>query len=124
MVIKMDPYGIREMKSIMQHFVSSHPLYSSVLNSQLEVDEVVTEANGDARKALHLIYHSKIRDVAHKMAASAQNGWGDGQLSQKKSKQSLKEEQKVTIFHMLGKFLYGKRSNLYYNPRSRVKEEK
>ena len=36
----------------------------------------------------------------------------------------MKEEQKVSVFHMLGKFLYGKRYNLRYNPNSRVKEEK
>jgi hypothetical protein len=41
-----------------------------------------------------------------------------------KAEGAEEEEQKVTVFHMLGKFLYGKRYNIYYNPNGPTKKER
>jgi hypothetical protein len=32
-------------------------------------------------------------------------------------------ERKTSICHMLGKFLYGKRFNIYYNPNIKIKKD-
>ena len=37
-------------------------------------------------------------------------------------KEDEKEKEKVTVFHMLGKFLYGKRRNIYHDPSNRRKK--
>jgi hypothetical protein len=42
MVMKMEAYGIREMKAIIKHFIGQHPVYSSVINGTMDEDEIVT----------------------------------------------------------------------------------
>jgi replication-associated recombination protein RarA len=59
----MEPYGPREMKKIINRFISACPEYATVTNQAKVLDEIVTEANGDARKALHIIYTQKIREM-------------------------------------------------------------
>jgi DNA polymerase III delta prime subunit len=66
-VIKMDPYGIRDMKAIIDHFVKSHSHYAHLVAGK-NIDEIVTEANGDARKALNLLYHRRLAEHARLMA--------------------------------------------------------
>ncbi|MCB0541545.1 MAG: hypothetical protein KDE33_28825 [Bacteroidetes bacterium] len=54
------------MQDIIKHFVQKKPLYSSCINNPRDMEEIITEANGDARKAFHLIYHRKISQLAPK----------------------------------------------------------
>ena len=39
--------------------------YGSLLNNAITIDEIITEACGDARKALHLIYHKRLLEEAY-----------------------------------------------------------
>lgn len=61
-VIKMQPYGNRDMKEIIRHFIMINPAFC--LNN--EEDEIIAEAAGDARKALNLIYQKKMMSIAKK----------------------------------------------------------
>lgn len=138
-VMKMEPYGIRDMKAIIDHFVKSHNHYAHLVSGR-NIDEIVTEANGDARKALNLLYHRRLAENARligtrKLNVPSIKFFGAETAEVKKSSSSLgmtgskqskvereeKEEMKFGIFHMLGKFLYGKRLNLEYNPNGKKK---
>ena len=51
------------MKNIIDHFVTQHPNYTNVVNGTLNMNEIIAEANGDARKALNLIYKKKLEEI-------------------------------------------------------------
>lgn len=65
-VIKFEAYGAREMKGIIEHFIGLNPVYSSCFSDPKSYEDIILEANGDARKALNLIYHRKIYQLAPK----------------------------------------------------------
>ena len=60
-------------------------------------------ANGDARKAINLLYFEKLKTRAPRQR-------------HEDSEEQEKEELKVNIFHTLGKFLYAKRKNIDFDP--------
>jgi len=51
---------------IIDRFLKVNSEYCDVVNGKKNKEEIITEANGDARKALNLIYHRKIKDEAVK----------------------------------------------------------
>ena len=43
-VLKMEAYGKREMKAIMEHFLKCYPSYYSVVSQTKDFDEIILEA--------------------------------------------------------------------------------
>jgi hypothetical protein len=52
----MEGYGNRKMKEIVNHFIKIYPQYTNIVNNSKDINEIVVEASGDARKGLHIIY--------------------------------------------------------------------
>lgn len=61
----MEPYGVTDMKKIIKGFTERFYQYSNVIKYPKNLDEIVTEAGGDARKALNIIYYRKISEIAY-----------------------------------------------------------
>lgn len=60
----MEPYGPRDITKVIARFIKSFPNYGSVTSQAKHLDDMVTEANGDARKALNLIYIQKMKEIS------------------------------------------------------------
>jgi hypothetical protein len=63
----MEGYGNREMKQIINHFIKIFPEYTNIVNNSKDIDEIVLEASGDARKALNIIYSKKIKELSKQL---------------------------------------------------------
>ncbi len=57
----MESYGLREMQKIINKFTNKYHTYSTITNNTKLLDDIINEANGDARKAFNIIYHKKLK---------------------------------------------------------------
>ena len=103
------------MKKIISHFIEKHNHYAL---DKADMDSVITLANGDARKALNLVYSHYIKRNARKYTVQRPSLLGGGFTSNRPPPDSSgkEEELKYNIYHTLGKFLYAKRLNHEYDP--------
>lgn len=58
----MESYGLREMQKIINKFANTYHSYSSITNNSRLLEDVISQANGDARKALNIIFHKKLKE--------------------------------------------------------------
>jgi nitrate/nitrite-specific signal transduction histidine kinase len=86
---------------------------------------------------LHQIYYKKLTDFSrnineHPRQDKNRNNLGllgNGMSQMRREENRLYQyeeevvERKTSICHMLGKFLYGKRFNIYYNPNIKIKKD-
>lgn len=61
-VIKMESYGLREMQKIINKFTTKYHSYSTITNNSKLLEDIISQANGDARKALNIIFHKKLKE--------------------------------------------------------------
>lgn len=98
----LKPYTITDVKAILKHFTANHYQFEWIMKSKDTLDEIYELSSGDMRRVLLYIYKHTIESIECKMAYMSKDQKNEYKLK-------LKNEAKIPLFHMIGKYLYAKR---------------